>query len=110
MTTPPPADPPKDPEPPAPVDPPKDPDPVPPAPPAPVDPPKDPVPDPDDDVVKDRAELARLRAENAELQKNQKPKAPAPPKKAEKDPDPVPPVKRKRRVSRLLGEHYDGED
>jgi len=75
-----------------------------------VDPPKDPAPDPDDDVIKDRAELARLRAENAELQKNQKPKAPAPPKKAEKDPDPVPPVKRKRRVSRLLGEHYDGED
>jgi hypothetical protein len=68
------------------------------------------VPDPDDDVIKDRAELARLRAENEDLKKSQKPKAPAPQKKAEKPADPEPPKKRKRRVSRLLGDHYDDDD
>lgn len=95
----PPADPPKDPAPPP--DPPKD-----PAPPA--DPPKDPAPptppaDPDDDVIKDRAELARLRAENAELKA--KKTAPAPPKKDPSPPAPPadPPKKRARVSSKYWG-------
>lgn len=95
MTTPPPADPPAPPAPPA--DP-----PAPPAPPA--DPPAPPAPD--DDVIKDRAELARLRAENAELKK---PKPPAPPKKTAPPvppADPPVPVKRRRSTSRLLGDNF----
>lgn len=88
----------------------------PPTPPA-ADPPKaEPPADPpksseDDDVIKDRAELERLREENATLKQAQKPKAPAPPKKAEKPKvEAEPPTKRRRRVSRLMGDFYDDED
>lgn len=111
-----PQDPPKDPDPapsdPPPADPPKDPEP-------PADPPKEeppaPVP-PDEDVVATRAENERLKAELEELKK--KPKAPAPPKrttevKPQADPKAEPVEvkgKRRRRVSRLLGDHYDGDD
>lgn len=101
--------------PPEPQDPPADPAPEPtppadpPAPePAPADPPK--APEPDDDVIKDRAELARLRRENEDLKAAAKPKAPAPPKKVDKPADPEPPKKRKRRVSRLMGDHYDDDE
>jgi hypothetical protein len=104
MTTPPPADPPKDPE---PADPPKPADPPPADPPKPPDPPAPPKPAEDDDVIKDRAELARLREENKTLRDQAKPKPPAPPKKEDKPPAPAdPPVKKKRRVSSLLGDHY----
>lgn len=98
-------------DPPPPADPPQD-----PAPPA--DPPKDPEPVPvDEDVVATRAENERLKAElEAERQRN-KPRAPAPPKRPEKpkgNPDKEPAEvgggKRKRRVSRFLGDHYDDED
>ena len=49
------------------------------------------------------SENGRLTAENADLKK---PKPPAPPKKTEKPKDPDPPVKKRRRTSRLLGDHY----
>lgn len=73
------------------------------------DPTPDPAPEPDDDVVKDRAELARLRQENDDLKAEKAKRAPAPRKKAEKaetkaDPDaPAPGVDvppRKARVSK----------
>jgi hypothetical protein len=93
--------------------------PTPPAPPTPPEPaPTPPAPPaPDDDIIADRAELARLREENASL-KAPPPKktAPAPPKKTAPAPATPPPAtppvakgKRRRRVSSLLGDHYDDE-
>jgi hypothetical protein len=85
-------------------------------PPAPEPPAPDPEPDPepDDDVIADRAELARLREENGRLTVEntdlKKPKPPAPPKKAEKPKEEAPPKKPRRRTSRLLGDHFYDED
>jgi hypothetical protein len=73
---------------------------------------------PDEDVVATRAENERLRREleehkarDAARQEAEKPKPPAPKRKAEKPaPEAAPPAKRRRRVSRFLGDHYSDED